>query len=92
VLGIGHTNASWNYPVAGIRILPLRQVEDVQRFVQGKNLAGTEAAEGVGFLYGHDLFFFCLEVFLYQRNMFVGNILDLFFGVFGFVLAEAVFL
>jgi hypothetical protein len=55
--------------------------------VYGKNLAGTEAAERSEFLYGHDLFFFCLEVFLYQRDMFVGNILDLFFGVFGFIFA-----
>jgi hypothetical protein len=51
------------------------------------------ADEVVGFFLDcQDLFFFCLEMFLYQCDVFVGYILDLFFGVFGFVFAEAVFL
>jgi hypothetical protein len=57
-----------------------------------RTLPGRKRQRRSKFLYGHDLFFFCLEVFLYQRDMFIGNILDLFFCIFGFVFAEAVLL
>ncbi len=43
-------------------------------------------------LYGHNLLFLCGKVFVHEGNMFIGDVLDLFFSVFCFVFAEAVFL
>jgi hypothetical protein len=76
----------------GLRSYPCDRLRMFSVFVYGKNLAGTEAAEGVGFLYGHDVFFLLLEVFLHQRDVLIGYILDLFFGIFGLVFAEAILL
>jgi hypothetical protein len=81
----------------GILTLTLRQVEGC---TYGNNLAGLPglgAGERWGNgashrLNGHDLFLFCLEMFFYQSNVLIRNILDLFFCVFGFIFAEPVFL
>ena len=43
-------------------------------------------------LHRHDLLLFRRQMLFYERDMLVGNVLDLFFGVFGFILAKTVLL
>src|SRR5688500_2996585 len=43
-------------------------------------------------LYGHDFFFLRGQVLVYKRNIAVGKILDVGFGIFGGILTKAVLL
>src|SRR5580700_1086002 len=45
-----------------------------------------------GSLYGHNLLLLCSKVFVHLSDMFVGDVLDLFLGIFCLILTETVLL
>src|SRR6185312_7434265 len=58
----------------------------------GVNAAGTITSPGLGGLYRHDLLFLGRQMLFHERDMLVGDVLDLFFGIFSLILAESVLL